>query len=99
MDYCSICTPLPRNWPQDVRSAVLHVIALAHAAIVHARGLAVNSPDARTRRAGDLTGALEEVRHYVGPYDAPVSRERYVRLLVERFAVRFRRVRTAFDAR
>ena len=45
---------LPKNWPQGVKAAVLHVIALARVAIVHARGLAVNSPDARTRRAGVL---------------------------------------------
>ncbi len=35
--------PLPKDWPQSIKTAVLHVIALAHVAIVHARGLAVNS--------------------------------------------------------
>ena len=53
--------PLPKDWPQSVKTAVLHVIALAHVAFVHARGLAVNSPDARTRRAGDLQGSLDEI--------------------------------------
>ncbi len=52
---------LPKNWSQGVKAAVLHVIALARVAIVHARGLAVNSPDARTRWAGDLQGALDEI--------------------------------------
>jgi transposase InsO family protein len=41
--------------------AVLHVVALAHTAIVHARSIALSSPDARTRRAGDLQGALDEI--------------------------------------
>ncbi len=53
--------PLPKDWPQSVKTAVLHVIALAHVAFVHARGLAVNSPDGRTRRAGDLQGSLDEI--------------------------------------
>jgi hypothetical protein len=52
---------LPKNWSQCVKAAVLHVIALARVAIVHARGLAVNSHDARTRRAGDLQGSLDEI--------------------------------------
>ncbi len=52
---------LPKDWPQSIKTAVLHVIALAHVAIVHARGLAVNSPDPRTRRAGDLQGSLDEI--------------------------------------
>ena len=52
---------LPKNWQHGVKAAVLHVIALAHVAIMHARGLAVNSPDARTRRAGDFQGALNEI--------------------------------------
>ena len=52
---------LPKNWPKRVKMAVLHVISLAHVAIVHARGLAVNNHDARTRRAGDLQGALDEI--------------------------------------
>ena len=52
---------LPKNWSQGVKAAVLHVIALARVAIVHARGLAVNSHDARTRRAGDLQGALDAI--------------------------------------
>jgi len=52
---------LPSGWPKKVNSAVLQVIALAHTAIVQARGIALNSPDARTRRAGDLPGVLEEI--------------------------------------
>ena len=52
---------LPKAWPANVKMAVLHVIALAHAAPVLARSIAVNSPDARTRRAGDLQGSLDEI--------------------------------------
>lgn len=53
--------PLPKNWSQGVKMAVLHIISLAHVAIVQARRLAVNSPDVRTRQAGDLQGALDEI--------------------------------------
>ncbi|MBX3413911.1 MAG: DDE-type integrase/transposase/recombinase [Pirellulales bacterium] len=41
---------LPRGWNNAVRSAVLHVMALAHFAIVQARGRAVTSLDPRVRR-------------------------------------------------
>ncbi len=61
MNSASSRLPLPKNWPQGVKTAVLHVIALAHMAIVHARCLAVNSPDVGTRRAGDLQGSLDEI--------------------------------------
>ena len=53
--------PLPKSWPQSVKTAVLHVIALARVAIVHSRSLVVNSPNARMRLAGDLQGALNEI--------------------------------------
>jgi hypothetical protein len=41
--------PLPSGWARNVRSAVLHVISLAHYAIVAARGWAANSINARVR--------------------------------------------------
>ena len=44
-----------------MKTAVLHVISHAHVALVQARGLVVHSPDARTRRLGDLDGLLEEI--------------------------------------
>ncbi len=53
--------PLPKSWPQSVKTAVLHVIALAHVAIVHSRSIVVNSPNARMRLAGDLQGAFDEI--------------------------------------
>ena len=61
MDSLSKCLSLPKNWPRNVKMAVLHVISLAHVAIVNARGLVVNSSNARTRLAGDLSGALDEI--------------------------------------
>jgi len=42
---------LPRHWTRCVRSAVLHLIALARFAAAHVRGWAVNSPIARLRLA------------------------------------------------
>ena len=35
--------PLPKNWPRNVKPAVIHVISLAHVAIIHTRGLLLNS--------------------------------------------------------
>ena len=61
MDSVSRHVPLPKSWPQNVRTAVLHVISLAHVAIVHARSFVINSPSARTRLAGDLQGSLGEI--------------------------------------
>ena len=61
MDSESIALLLPKNWSQNVKMAVLHVISLAHLAIVHARSIVVNSPNARTRLAGDLQGSLDEI--------------------------------------
>jgi len=52
---------LPKAWPANVKMAVLYAIALAHTAIVHARSMALSNTDARTRRAGDLQGALDGI--------------------------------------
>jgi hypothetical protein len=52
---------LPKNWPKGVKMAVLHVISLAHVAIVHARSIVVNGGDACMRLKGDLQGALDEI--------------------------------------
>ncbi len=45
--------PLPSGWPGNVKSAVLHVISLAHCDIIDARGLAANNINARVRLAAD----------------------------------------------
>ena len=45
--------PLPLGWPLCVKSAVLHVISLAHYAMTCARGWAANSINARVRLTAD----------------------------------------------
>ena len=45
--------PLPSGRPKNVKSAVLHIISLAHYAIVAARGWAANSINARVRLAAE----------------------------------------------
>jgi len=45
--------PLPSNWPDSVRSAVIYVISLTHYAITCARGWAANSINARIRLAAE----------------------------------------------
>jgi hypothetical protein len=44
---------LPSGWPKNVKSAVLHVVSLAHYAITCARGWAANSINARVRLSSD----------------------------------------------
>jgi len=39
--------PLPKGWPNRVRSGVIHVISLAHVALTVARGVAANSINTR----------------------------------------------------
>ncbi len=58
-DFADI--PLPKAWPERARSAIIHVISLAHAAIVCARGWAANSPIARVRLRGQLDEARAEI--------------------------------------
>ena len=41
--------PVPSGWTKNVKSAVLHIISMAHYAIVAARGWAANSINARVR--------------------------------------------------
>ena len=52
---------LPKDWPRHVRSAVLHVIALAHAALTRARGWCLNCRVTRARLAGELDRAHSEI--------------------------------------
>ena len=58
-DFADI--PLPKAWPKRARSAIIHVVSLAHSAIVCARGWAVNSPIARVRLRGQLEVARAEI--------------------------------------
>ena len=41
--------PLPKGWPERVRSGVLHAISLAHFSIVYTRSWAANNRNARIR--------------------------------------------------
>jgi hypothetical protein len=59
--------PLPKNWPQKVRSAAVHAIALARQALATARGQA-NSADPGSRRIARLSEEIllikEEMRRW-----------------------------------
>ena len=52
---------LPRNWHRHVRSSVLHVISLAQFVVVHTRGWAVNSINARIRLKAEADRLTQEV--------------------------------------
>ena len=49
--------PLPKGWPASVRSAVLHVMALAQFAMTYARSWAADSVITRVRLKSDLDEA------------------------------------------
>ena len=51
--------PLPSGWAKNAKSAVLHVISLAHYAIVTAGGWAANSINARVRLTSHLTRSAD----------------------------------------
>jgi putative transposase len=53
--------PLPSGWTKNVKSAVLHVISLAHFAIVEARGWAANAVNPRARQAPEIDRLTGEV--------------------------------------
>ena len=53
--------PLSRQWPKRIRSAMVSVVSLAHAALVHSRSWAVNSPIERVRLAADCARLKNEV--------------------------------------
>jgi len=53
--------PLPSQWANTVKAAVLHVISLAQYAIVAARGWAANSFNARVRLAAENDRLIQEV--------------------------------------
>jgi len=53
MTTTSFSVPLPASWPKHAKAATLHVISLAHFALTHVRGWAVNSPVHRVRLAAE----------------------------------------------
>ncbi len=52
--------PLPKSWPHNVKSAVLHVISLAHYAIVRARGRAAGGAPSQERFSAQNERLREE---------------------------------------
>jgi len=53
---------VPSGWAKNVKSAILHVISLAHFAIVAARGWAANSLNARVRLSSENDRLHQEVQ-------------------------------------
>ena len=53
--------PLPRGWPQRVRSAVIHAISLAHFSLTSTRSWAANSWNARIRLKTENDRLRQEV--------------------------------------
>jgi hypothetical protein len=52
--------PLPKGWPNSVKSAILHVIALAQFAMTNARGWAADSINTRVRLKAELDQANQD---------------------------------------
>lgn len=53
--------PLPKGWPEHARSAIVHVISLAHAAIISARGRVASARDSREHLRAKLDNARAEI--------------------------------------
>ncbi len=53
--------PLPKGWPQRIRSAVIHVISLAHFSLTFARSVAANSINARIRLQAENSRLRQEI--------------------------------------
>jgi len=56
-----IQVPLPKDWPNRIRSAVIHVISLAHFSLTFARSVAANSINARIRLKAENSRLREEI--------------------------------------
>lgn len=54
--------PLPKNWPRRVRSAIVHAVSMANAAMLVVRGRAEHHFDARVR----LQAEVDHLRREVG---------------------------------
>jgi transposase-like protein len=52
--------PVPRGWPAVVRSALIHAVSLARAAVIEARSGFENSPLARARLAAEISALRAE---------------------------------------
>ena len=54
--------PLPKAWPKQVCAAVVHAVALAHYALIHARSWCLDSRLNRVRLAAERDIARSKVR-------------------------------------
>jgi len=52
---------LPKSWPNRLRSAVIHVISLAHFSVTFARSVAANSINARIRLKAENSRLRQEI--------------------------------------
>jgi hypothetical protein len=52
---------LPNDWPCHVKSAIVHIISLAHFSITYTRGWAANSINARVRIASENDRLHQEI--------------------------------------
>jgi putative transposase len=52
---------LPKDWTDNLRSAILFVISLAHLSIIYARGLAASSRSSRVRHKAEVEHLQNEV--------------------------------------
>lgn len=52
--------PLPKNWPSRVKSALLHVISLAHYALTYSRSWAADCRNDRVRRKAEIDRLTEQ---------------------------------------
>ncbi|MBW8034776.1 MAG: transposase family protein [Planctomycetes bacterium] len=53
--------PFPKDWPQYVKLAAIHSVALAHRVITYSRSFAINSSIERIRLAGELDSVQNEI--------------------------------------
>ncbi len=53
--------PLPKDWPEYVKLATIHSVALAHRVITYSRSFAINSSIERVRLAGELDCVQNEI--------------------------------------
>ncbi len=53
--------PLPKGWPNRIRSGVIHVISLAHFSLTFARSVAANSINARIRLKAENSRLRQEI--------------------------------------
>ena len=52
---------LPRGWSEQIQSAVIHVISLAHFSATFARSVAANSINARIRLKAENSRLRQEI--------------------------------------